>query len=673
MSRYFHLGLSIFLFCYPLQGEILKLNAQRVYYQNSTLVAEGNVTLRYKGFVLKGQKLVYNRINQTVEVRGKVFITNNSTIFIHAKSGKYNLSTGEVDLTLPKGRVDKYSFYAAFAKFVNGTLVAKNVCASKCSDFQAEVCAKKFVFSNKEKEGTAYNGLIKVEKIPVLYTPYYHFTTRRKSGFLPPTLGFDSYNEFIYQQPLYLVIDQYSDITLTADYRTGGLKGLGLEFRKYFSFDSYLKTNNYFYYDTAYPNLWWEGRNYHRKNRYLLSGEGYTGNVYFGWEYPSDKDFYYDIFFNKRELHYRSFTKNYVGYLIDNSDYLLDLRTVYFYNLATNERKKDLALAPDLFFYKKPAPIGNGFSWDFTSEVTNFYRNETSFIRWRVETALKKGIVFGSTPVELELKPFANYYSSKRYGNAKHFEGVQFKASALLYDLDLVETENTLWQSLIETEYKFQPFKEKPTPSFDVYDEFTRKNIILLRNLNRVFYKDLQVAEVTVEQPYNLYRGYNFPTDGYFVPKHLMPLKVIYSLGNKKLYATIDGKVYYDYNLKSIFYQSNTLKVYPIDKDFTKLTLKGGYVLSKDHLGRRKTEQYKTGFEFSYKKVNLKGDTFYDKILEKVTSQKISIEYKRKCWSLSLSYERDYNRDGDTYNWRVFLTLNIFGRALNALLAGGRQ
>jgi len=468
-------------------------------------------------------------------------------------------------------------------------------------------------------------------------------------------------------------LDEHGDITLTTDYRTGGLTGLGIEFRKFFNHNTYVETRNYFYYDTAYPGKWWEGRDYHRKYRFLLSGEGYNGKLTFGWEYPSDKDFYYDIFFNKKELHYKSFAKSYVDYLWENKNFFLNLRMVYFENLLTTNRKADLALAPNLFFYKKPSGIGNFFSWDFLTEITNFYKNYNSFVRIRWETNLRWNYILGTTPVEMELKPFANYYSSKRYRNVQAFGGAQFRASALIYDLDLVRTENTLWQSLWEGEYKLQPFKEKPTPSFDYFDLFSRKNITLVRNLNRVFYKNVQVAEVTLEQPYNFYGGYNFPVDGYFINKHLMPLKVLYTLGNKKFGATLDGKLYYDYNLKSVFYQSHTLELFLVDTEFIKWTLKAGYVLSKNHKGKKYAEEYKGATSFAYGKFHLIGEIYYDKKLEKITNEQLSVEYRKTCWSLALTYNRDYNRDSDTYNWKIYLTLKVFGKALNALLAGGRQ
>jgi len=81
MSRYTYLGLSLFLFCTPAVSDILELHAQKVESNNTTIIGEGNVTVRYKEFTLKANKVIYNKQTQTVEAQGNLFITDNKTIF----------------------------------------------------------------------------------------------------------------------------------------------------------------------------------------------------------------------------------------------------------------------------------------------------------------------------------------------------------------------------------------------------------------------------------------------------------------------------------------------------------------------------------------------------------------------------------------------------------------
>ncbi|NPB05933.1 MAG: LPS-assembly protein LptD, partial [Aquificae bacterium] len=552
-------------------------------------------------------------------------------------------------------------------------VVFRNFCASKCADFQAEVCAEKFVLKTDGSEGTAYSATVKVEKVPVLYSPYYAFLTERRTGFLFPSVGVDAYGDFVYRQPFFWAVSPHSDATFTLDYRSGGLYGLGVELRKFFAPDFYAETGNLYYYDDAYPGKWWEGRTYRRKNRFLLSGKGYRGKLRFGWEYPSDKDFFYDAFWEDRNLHYKSFAVSFVDYLREEGTVLTDVRATYFYNLLSTDRDDDLALLPDAFFYLKTVALGRGLYLDGFSELTNFYARDRSLLRWRLEPRMRYSRVLGTTPLTFELKPFYTYYSSTRYGNYHHSFGVLLSTNFLLYNFDLVRTANFGWNSFWETQYRFQPFKPKPTPAFDALDAVSRENSLLFRNLNRFLWRGKRVAELIVEQPYNFYGGYTFPTDGAYLNYKKLPLKLYYLLGGGSLPFSLNGKLYYDHNLGSVFYHSLTLRWEAVKTSSSGLTLRGGYFLSKDHRNEVQTEQYNFGLSGGWKRLVWTLEGYYDQKLRKTVDFGAKFGYRKECWEVSLDYRREFNRDGNRYEWQVFLTFSVFSRPLNLLLLGGQE
>lgn len=656
-------------------GKLLYLNATEVKYLHKDRLVEAleGVKVRYGEYTLTADRIRYDFKTETLVAEGNVFFTDWRDIFLRAGRAVYYLRRGEIDLYNPEGRIKEGYFKAQFARLTGKVYVLHALCASKCADYSAEICAKKFVFKPKEGEGTAYSVKVKVEGKPIFYTPYYGFLTKRKSGFLSPSAGIDSYGDFIYLQPYYWAIDKHSDATFTADYRTGGLYGFGAEYRRYFSHDFYLETLNQFYYDDAYPGRWWEGRDYRRRYRYLLSGRGHRGNLSFQWEYPSDIDYYYDIFFFDKENHYKSFAKSFLQYSLNGRYFNLNLKGEYFYNLTTEDRSKDLATIPDIYFYLKPLNLGRGFSLDLTSELTNFYTDNRSLWRFRFAPKLDWRHTFGTTPVTAYLKPYYIYYSSKRYGNRRHIAGFEFTLRSLLYSFDLVRTSNTDLFSSWEWVYTLNPFEEKNTPSFDWFDELSKKNILTLRGMNTLRYRGKTVAELIVEQPYNFYNGYNFPTDGAFVDGKLLPLKIYYNLTPPSGDFSIDGKLYYDHNRVGVFYTSTSLKWTAVKTLLSRLELETSYSLSKDHKGHRQSEQLSYGLRWKWRRLSLEGKNYYDAIVEKNVKSSVAVNFRKDCWGVGFRYEREYNFDSDRYEWRVLFVFNLFGNPLNFLISGGRE
>ena len=675
MKRYLlPLGVALLSLSSIGNSKLLFLNATEVKYlsQERTVEALKGVEVHYGVYYLKADRLRYLKDKGVLVAEGHVFFTDRKGVFLRAKRAVYYIREKVVELYDVEGKIKEGYFKAKFARLKGDVYLLRSLCASKCPDFSAQVCAKKFVYRPKEGEGTAYSATLKIEKLPILYTPYYAFLTKRKSGFLPPKLGIDSYGDFIYRQPYFWAIDSHSDLTLTGDYRSGGLYGAWLQYRKFFAYNSYLETLNQFYYDDAYPGKWWQGREEHRRHRYLLSGKGYRGNLSFKWEYPSDIYYYYDVFFFDKELHYKSFAESYIQYSLDRDLYTLNLKGAYFYNLKTTDRSKDLATIPDIYFYLKPLPLGGGFSTDLTSELTDFYTENRQLWRWRLVPELKFQRVLGTTPVTGYLKPFYIYYSSRRYGNRHHIAGFALKLKSLLYDFDLIRTSSWNLFSSWEGVYEFQPFEEKNTPSFDYFDLLTKKNMVTLRGVNTLHYRGREVLNLLVEQPYNFYEGYNFPTDGAYVRGKLLPLKVYYNLYPSPSLG-FSGKVYYDHQRKQVVYNSVSVSWEAIRTLLSKLALRASYSLSKDHLGKRQAEQYSYGLSWRWRRISLSLDNYHDAVKGKDVKTDLQVGYRKDCWSLGVRYEREYNYDSGKYQWRAFLVLSVFANPFNVLISGGER
>jgi hypothetical protein len=150
---------------------------------------------------------------------------------------------------------------------------------------------------------------------------------------------------------------------------------------------------------------------------------------------------------------------------------------------------------------------------------------------------------------------------------------------------------------------------------------------------------------------------------------HWLPLKSYLTLtpnDNWSLYNTI----YYDHKLAKIIYQSTGASWRIINSDDLQLRIKGGYVYSEGANNERYSDQYYYGFEGSYKKAKFKFQVNHDNILGKDTRIYTEVGYYRNCWGISLSVERDYNRDNGKYEWQAFLTLSIMFHPLTVYLGG---
>src|SRR5690606_13254030 len=78
-----------------------------------------------------------------------------------------------------------------------------------------------------------YHPVLMIKGIPVLYLPYLKIPIKstRQSGFLLPTIGYESRSGNIISQPIYFALSDSSDATLTTYVSERRGTRLGLEYR----------------------------------------------------------------------------------------------------------------------------------------------------------------------------------------------------------------------------------------------------------------------------------------------------------------------------------------------------------------------------------------------------------------------------------------------------------
>jgi lipopolysaccharide assembly outer membrane protein LptD (OstA) len=157
------------------------------------------------------------------------------------------------------------------------------------------------------------------------------------------------------------------------------------------------------------------------------------------------------------------------------------------------------------------------------------------------------------------------------------------------------------------------------------------------------------------------------------VDGHILPLKVYYSLYTPSRELSFSGKLYYDHQSSRVVYNSNSFRWKAVKTLLTEVTLKVSHSLSKDHLGKRLSEGLSYGLEARVRRIYATFDSYYDYRLHKNVRSSVDLSYRKKCWSLGIRYERDYDRDSGKYEWRAMVVFTVFSNPFNFLITGGRQ
>ena len=235
--------------------ETLDFQAERIEVrkEENLIQGSGGIIMSQRGVQVQADKGVVNTETKDGEVSGNVVMSTGEGL-IRAQEGTVNLDSETAD------------FKGAEFTFEPGGYRVNAGRALKLSEFEFEMDDTDITTCQCEdgvkpwqilsdrchvtKEGYAhtYGTTIKFEGLPVFYSPWMAFPvkTERASGLLTPTWGGTSQDGFRWRQPLFLVIDDSTDVTLTPFFDSESRAGSALAFRKKFSTQSDIDTRFYY-------------------------------------------------------------------------------------------------------------------------------------------------------------------------------------------------------------------------------------------------------------------------------------------------------------------------------------------------------------------------------------------------------------------------------------------
>ena len=189
-------------------------------------VMEGDALLRRPGLVIRADRLEYDPFSDRAKATGNVRINRNGN--------RYEGTRGEVLTETMEGFMDdmRYEFYqngshgealrAEFADDAHSTLFQTTYTTCRrdaLADWTPDwvIRAAQLHIDNDEDIATAQSAYLEFKGVPLLPIPPVGFplSEKRKSGFLPPTLGLDNTNGLEVTTPYYWDIAPNRDATIS--------------------------------------------------------------------------------------------------------------------------------------------------------------------------------------------------------------------------------------------------------------------------------------------------------------------------------------------------------------------------------------------------------------------------------------------------------------------------
>lgn len=205
-------------------------------------VVEGQAELRKPGTVIKADRLEYNAPDDQAKATGNVRINRGGNVF-EGPQLELKLEAFEGFFLQPRYQFLQGDAHgdASRADFVDAsTTVVHDATYTTCRRKPGPgwmpdwvLKAANITFDSDEDVGIAHGAYLNFKGVPILPVPAISFplSDKRKSGLLPPTVGFDNVNGAELSVPYYWNIAPNRDATLTPTVMAARGADLGAEFR----------------------------------------------------------------------------------------------------------------------------------------------------------------------------------------------------------------------------------------------------------------------------------------------------------------------------------------------------------------------------------------------------------------------------------------------------------
>lgn len=186
-----------------------------------TITAKGDVNIIRENMTLKADKVIYNQKEDIVTAVGDVSIVqpDGSVIFSDYVELSEQMTKGHMTDVRVIMRDETRIAARKFRKMANDNKVMENVVYSPCDVCRNkeplwQIKARKVKHDAASKDVYYNDAFIEVKGVPVFYTPFLSHpdpTVKRRSGFIAPTIGSNSYIGGYFQPRYFWNISDHED------------------------------------------------------------------------------------------------------------------------------------------------------------------------------------------------------------------------------------------------------------------------------------------------------------------------------------------------------------------------------------------------------------------------------------------------------------------------------
>ena len=198
---------------------------------------KGRAQIRRNGAVIKADEIKYNPDTDVADLVGNAELIKGNTSFkgpkasfrVDAREGEMESPTYELRDNRANGTAKKLTIETSdIFVFDQATYTT---CTPENLDWY--FTASKIEIDNEQKEMVGTDGVMRFFDVPIAYVPYFSVPTssQRRSGILPPVIGFNSNNGVDITQPYYANIAPNRDLLLLPRYMSQRGAQLGASYR----------------------------------------------------------------------------------------------------------------------------------------------------------------------------------------------------------------------------------------------------------------------------------------------------------------------------------------------------------------------------------------------------------------------------------------------------------
>ncbi len=625
----------ILIFCIVLFtfAENIKVFGVKAISKNNIVIVT-NGTFIKNDIVLSGNKIIYNKIQNSIIAEGNVYVNYKKNSVITGDRAYIDLNTKNIkvipffmlnfdDLTWMSGKkmTQKSEIY-------NVDNMITSTCNPSSPDWK--IISSSSVYNKKTKWVDLYNPTLYVKNIPILYLPYLGFSTdkTRRSGFLRPTIGFLGSEGFLFTQPYYQIFGDAADLEIDPTIRTKRGKGIYSTFRFVHSSTSNAefkigKFSDKEQYQKQY-NL--EKKN-HNGWSFLYTNKDliYNDKFYMDIKNSSDTDYFYLDPANKFNTGYLTdkIVTSTINYYSIYKDNYFGLYGKYFKDTTKDDNSDTMQLLPQLQYHKFSTNPFDKFLYSIDFNSYNYTR-KTGYkaVKKTLFVPLGYQVNMFDNYLKFNIKEDFNYAQVDERGDnrdivAKHYTN---DTHLKLYSL-LSKKYNSFSHSIIPSiSYSFNNrYYKNENDSNYLGDYKVKKNI------------KLSLEQYLLSKNLTIYHSFS---QVYYIDNNttnkLSDLYNILNINYKNFY--VNDKTTYSYDIHQIKYTSFTLGY-----DNKKYKLEGKY--SYNH---KQTESYDINGYYKFDKVHkLFADYNYDLRLKIQKYWLLGISMSKQCWNYSISLKRE--------------------------------